>query len=135
MARGSSGEFSRESARAASYCSKSRSDTRSPSTRWGVSVGSADGRGSRASARIRGLVDEIDPFLVSGHLAWSTHRGDYLNDLLPLPYDDETLRIVAAHVHEVQDALGRPYIIENPASYVGFDASTMTEVEFLARAA
>ena len=59
----------------------------------------------------------------------------YLNDLLPLPYDDETLRVVAAHVREVQDALGRPYVVENPASYVGFGASTMTEVEFLAELA
>jgi len=97
----------------------------------GLSVGSAEGVDRAHLARIRSLVDEIDPFLVSGHLAWSTHRGDFLNDLLPLPYDDETLRIVAAHVREVQDALGRPYVIENPASYVGFGASTMTEVEFL----
>ena len=80
-------------------------------------------------------MDQLDPFLVSGHLAWSTHRGTYLNDLLPLPYDDETLRIVAAHVCEVQDALGRPYVVENPASYVGFGASTMTEVDFLAELA
>jgi hypothetical protein len=98
----------------------------------GLSVGSAGGVDREHLARIRRLVDEIDPVLVSGHLAWSTHRGVYLNDLLPLPYDRETLRVVAAHVHEVQDALGRPYLVENPASYVGFGSSTMTEVEFLA---
>jgi uncharacterized protein (UPF0276 family) len=97
----------------------------------GLSVGSADGVDREHLARIHSLVDELDPFLVSGHLAWSTHRGGYLNDLLPLPYDDETLRIVAAQVREVQDVLGKPYVIENPASYFGFGASTMTEVEFL----
>ena len=101
----------------------------------GLSVGSAEGVDREHLARIRRFVDELDPFLVSGHLAWSTHRGMYLNDLLPLPYDDETLRVVAAHVHEVQDALGRPYVVENPASYVGFGASTMTEVDFLAELA
>jgi uncharacterized protein (UPF0276 family) len=42
------------------------------------------------------------------------------------------LRVVAAHVHEVQDALRRPYIVENPASYLGFATSTLTEAEFLA---
>jgi len=83
-------------------------------------------------ARVRALVERIDPILVSGHLAWSTHAGEYLNDLLPLPYTKETLRIVSAHIDEVQDALGRPYLVENPSSYVGFAASTMTEVEFLA---
>jgi uncharacterized protein len=101
----------------------------------GLSVGSAKGVDREHLARIRRFVDELDPFLVSGHLAWSTHRGMYLNDLLPLPYDDETLRVVAAHVREVQDALGRPYVVENPASYVGFGASTMSEVEFLAELA
>ena len=55
----------------------------------GVSVGSADGPRPRASRADSTLVDELDPILVSGHLAWSTHRGAYLNDLLPLPYDDE----------------------------------------------
>jgi uncharacterized protein len=102
----------------------------------GLSVGSAEGVDHEHLARIRRFVDELDPFLISGHLAWSTHRGTYLNDLLPLPYNDETLRIVAAHVREVQDALGRPYVVENPASYVGFGGmSMMTEVDFLAELA
>jgi len=57
--------------------------------------------------------------------------GAYLNDLLPLPFDDDVLGLVAEHLGQVQDALGRPYLIENPSSYVGFRNSTMTEVEFL----
>jgi uncharacterized protein (UPF0276 family) len=97
----------------------------------GVSIGSASGIDRPHLARVRALVDRIDPIFVSGHLAWSTHAGEYLNDLLPLPYTRETLRIVAAHVDEVQDALGREYLVENPSSYLGFSASTMTEVEFL----
>ena len=68
---------------------------------------------------------------MSGHLAWSTHRGVYLNDLLPLPYNEETLRWSAHQLDEVQDALGRPYVVENPASYLGFASSTLTEVDFL----
>jgi len=98
----------------------------------GLSVGSVAGVDREHLRRIRGLVDEVQPILVSGHLAWSTHRGIYLNDLLPLPYTEETLRVVAAHVHEVQDALGRAYVVENPASYVGFAASTLVETDFLA---
>jgi uncharacterized protein len=98
----------------------------------GVSIGSVDGIDREHLARVRDLVDDLDPVLVSGHLAWSTHQGDYLNDLLPLPYDEETLRLVSSHLHQVQDALRRPYLVENPSSYVGFGMSTMTEVEFLA---
>jgi uncharacterized protein len=98
----------------------------------GLSVGSVDGVDRPHLRRLQRLVEDIDPVLVSGHLAWSTHRGTYLNDLLPLPYNEEALTVVATHVDEVQQAFGRAYIIENPASYVGFAASTMTEVEFLA---
>jgi uncharacterized protein (UPF0276 family) len=97
----------------------------------GVSIGSADGLDREHLARLRRLVDAVDPVLVSGHLAWSTHGGTYLNDLLPLPYTRETLQIVAEHLAHVQDVLGRPYLVENPSSYVGFSTSTMTETEFL----
>jgi len=97
----------------------------------GVSIGSASGIDRVHLKRVRALIDMVDPILVSGHLAWSTHAGDYLNDLLPLPYDEETLRLLARHLDEVQQALGRPYLVENPSSYVGFGTSTMNEVEFL----
>ena len=97
----------------------------------GVSVGSADGVDRAHLARVKALVDQIDPILVSGHLAWSTHAGDYLNDLLPLPYHRESLAIIADHINEVQDALGRPYHLENPSLYLGFADSTMTETAFL----
>jgi uncharacterized protein (UPF0276 family) len=97
----------------------------------GVSVGSAHGIDRPHLARVRALVDRLDPVLVSGHVAWSTHPGEYLNDLLPLPYVDESLQILAAHVTEVQDALGRPFLVENPSSYFGYGSSTMTEPEFL----
>jgi uncharacterized protein (UPF0276 family) len=97
----------------------------------GVSIGSAAGIDRDHLKRIRTLVEHVNPVFVSGHLAWSTHGEEYLNDLLPLPFNEETLRIVAAHLVEVQDALGRPYMVENPSSYVGFSTSTMSEVEFL----
>src|SRR5215471_5803152 len=97
----------------------------------GISVGSAGGVDRVHVQRIRELVDEIRPFFVSGHLAWSTYDGEYLNDLLPLPYNEETLQIVSAHVDGVQNMLGLPYLIENPACYVGFDFSSMKETEFL----
>jgi uncharacterized protein (UPF0276 family) len=97
----------------------------------GISIGSVDGIDRMHLQRVRAFVDAINPIMVSGHLAWSTHQGAYLNDLLPLPYDDESLRVVTAHLNEVQDGLGRRYVIENPSTYVAFSTSTMTELEFL----
>lgn len=97
----------------------------------GVSVGSASGIDRTHLLRVKALVDRVNPVLLSGHVAWSTHEGEYLNDLLPLPYTDESLSVLTRHVHEVQDAFSRPFLLENPSSYVGFTNSTMTEPEFL----
>jgi uncharacterized protein (UPF0276 family) len=97
----------------------------------GLSVGSVSGIDRSHLKRLRSLIDRIHPILVSGHLAWSTYGSDFLNDLLPIPCNEEALRVVAAHVVEVQDVLGRSYLIENPASYVAFRSSTMPETEFL----
>jgi hypothetical protein len=98
----------------------------------GISVGSAGGLDRAHLARIKTLADRIDPILFSGHLAWSTHQGEYLNDLLPLPYHRQSLTIVCDHIAAVQDALGRTYHLENPSNYLGFTDSTMTETQFLA---
>ena len=97
----------------------------------GLSIGSVAGVDRVHMKRVRALVDAVDPIFVSGHLAWSTHQGNYLNDLLPLPYDGVTLDLVSSHLREVQDVLGRPYLVENPSTYVGFAGSTMTEAHFL----
>ena len=97
----------------------------------GVSVGSAHGLDAAHLERFARFVDRFNPFLVSGHLAWSTAHGRYLNDLLPLPYTEETLHLVADQLARVEDRLGRRYLLENPSTYVGFAHSTMTEVDFL----
>jgi uncharacterized protein (UPF0276 family) len=77
------------------------------------------------------LVERYRPRLVSEHLAWSVMDGHYLNDLLPIPYDEDSLAVVAAHVDQVQERLGRAILVENPAVYVAFDSS-LAEPQFLA---
>jgi uncharacterized protein len=101
----------------------------------GLSPGTAGEIDRRHLARLRSLVDQIQPCLVSEHLSWSTAGGAYLNHLLPLPYTEETLAVVAGHVHQVQDALGRRILIENPSSYLRFLHSSMEEPQFLSELA
>jgi hypothetical protein len=60
----------------------------------GISVGSATGIDRKHLERVRNLVSRIEAALVSGHLAWSSHDGEYLNDFLPLPFDEDTLETV-----------------------------------------
>ena len=97
----------------------------------GLSLCTAGDLDSRHLSCLRSLVDRIEPCLVSEHLSWSTAGGTYLNHLLPLPYTDETLGVVADHVDEVQNALGRCILIENPSSYLRFRHSSMAEPYFL----
>jgi uncharacterized protein (UPF0276 family) len=101
----------------------------------GLSLGSAGDIDRRHLERLKTLVDRIEPCLVSEHLSWSTSGGAYLNHLLPLPYTDETLAVVASHIHEVQETLGQSILIENPSSYLRFRHSTIPEPEFLAELA
>jgi uncharacterized protein (UPF0276 family) len=98
----------------------------------GLSVGSASGVDRRHLGRIRGLVERIQPVVVSEHLAWSQHGGTYLNHLLPLPYTEEALSVVCRNVDEVQATLGRQVLVENPSAYLRFTASRIPEAEFLA---
>jgi hypothetical protein len=76
-------------------------------------------------------VQRFEPVLVSDHLSWSAIGGTYLNDLLPLPYTEEALSVVADNVMTVQDALRRPLLVENPSIYLRFRGAEMGEPEFL----
>lgn len=97
-----------------------------------LSLGSADALDDDHLARLKFLVDRLDPFLVSEHMAWSAVDGVHLNDLLPLPCNEEALGTVADHVDQVQAELGRQILIENPSAYLRFRHSTMDEATFLA---
>lgn len=85
--------------------------------------------------RVTKLVKWLEPASFSEHLAWSTHDGGFLNDLLPLPYTEATLARVGRHIDEVQEALGRPMLLENPSTYLHFAESEMSETTFLAELA
>ena len=97
-----------------------------------LSIGSADGLDDHHLNRLKRLVERFEPALVSEHLSWCVGGGVYLNHLLPLPYTEETLALVSAHVDRAQEVLGRMILIENPSSYLRFRGSTFGEAEFLA---
>jgi uncharacterized protein len=98
----------------------------------GLSIGSMQPLDPDHLARLKVLCDRYQPESFSEHLAWSSHDGIYFNDLLPLPYTRQTLCRVATHIDQVQTALRRTMLLENPSSYIRLAESTMPEVEFLA---
>ena len=97
----------------------------------GLSIGGANDLNKEHLQRLKDLVDRYQPGRFSEHLAWCTHTDIFYNDLLPLPYTDETLNKVCEHVDEVQTTVGQQMLLENPATYVVFDNSTYEEIEFI----
>lgn len=85
--------------------------------------------------RVRELADRVEPAWISDHLCFGGTGGHYAHDLWPLPYTDASLAHVVERVKQVQDALNRRILLENPSTYAAFCASTIPEAEFLAAVA
>lgn len=98
----------------------------------GLSIGGLGPLDELHLARLAALVDRYRPEAVSEHLAWSTHEGVFLNDLLPIVYDNAALKRVVEHVDRVQTRLRRRMLLENPSTYVGFAENSWAEVDFIA---
>ena len=97
----------------------------------GLSIGAERGIDPEHLMRLKAVVDRYQPGMVSEHLAWSTHDSIFLNDLLPVPYTQAVLDRVVAPIDEVQTALGRQILLENPSTYVAFAESEMDETDFI----
>lgn len=99
----------------------------------GMSLGGVEPLDPDHLARWCALVDRYRPVLVSEHLAWSAHGGTYFNDLLPTPMTQHALDLFCAHIDQMQSALGRRILVENPSRYLPM-REEMSEAEFLAEA-
>jgi uncharacterized protein (UPF0276 family) len=97
----------------------------------GLSIGAEGPLDADHLARLKYLVDWLEPALFSEHLAWSTHDSHYLNDLLPVPYTQAVVDRVVDHIDHVQNTVGRQMLLENPSTYVAFEESDMSEIDFL----
>ncbi len=97
-----------------------------------MSIGSTDPLNPEYLRALKNLAERVQPAWISDHLCFTGVHGRNLHDLLPLPYTEETVKHVADRVRQVQDFLGRRLLLENVSSYIRFQASTMTEWEFLA---
>jgi len=98
----------------------------------GLGLGSNDALDRTHLERVRRAVDRFAPALVSEHACWGSSEGEHFNDLLPLPYTDETVEHLSRRIAQVQDALGRQILVENLSCYLAFSSSRLTEWEFLA---
>jgi uncharacterized protein (UPF0276 family) len=97
----------------------------------GLSIGAEGPLDSQHLQRLAVLIERYQPQSFSEHLAWSSHGPVFLNDLLPLAYDAPTLNRVCEHIDQVQSILKRPMLLENPATYLAFQRSTIDEADFI----
>jgi len=98
----------------------------------GLSLGSADALDALHLKRLVALVERYQPALVSEHLCWGAADGRHSNDLLPLPFTEEAVALLASRIRQVQDALGRELLVENISTYLRFQESDYTEWDFVA---
>ncbi|MBP6270681.1 MAG: DUF692 domain-containing protein [Rhizobacter sp.] len=96
-----------------------------------LSIGAADGPDRAYLAALAALARRVEPLWISDHLCWTGVHGRVLHDLYPLPYTDASIDVVVRNVHIAQEVLKRPLVLENVSSYVSFEASEMTEWEFI----
>lgn len=99
----------------------------------GLSLGSSEPVSTEHLKQFRELIDLYQPFNISDHASWSASGNAHLNDLLPLPYTQETLETLARNVTRTQDYFGRKILVENPSTYIAFAENEMTEFEFMNR--
>jgi uncharacterized protein (UPF0276 family) len=101
----------------------------------GLSIGAPRPLDAEHLQRLKALIHRYQPSQFSEHLAWSSHDEGFFADLLPLPFDDETLAVVCDHIDETQAALGCRMLLENPSTYVEFADSPIAETDFLSEVA
>jgi len=97
-----------------------------------MNLGSVDEVDAGYLRRLRRLAQRVDPLWISDHVSWTGIDGFQSHDLLPLPYTEEALDVLAANVSIAQDVLGRALVLENPSTYLAFADAMMTEASFLA---
>lgn len=97
----------------------------------GLGLGSAAGLDGWHLERLARLVERVQPGWVSDHACFArVGSGLHAADLLPIPFNDESLALLARHVDAVQQRLGRALLVENISAYVGWEGDTLAEPEF-----
>jgi uncharacterized protein len=101
----------------------------------GMGLGSYEGVSIQHLKKIKQLIEQYQPALVSDHAAFSLGKlGQdiiHAGDLLPIEFNQKTLNIFESNLHQAQDAIGRILLIENICSYRPAQQSDMSETEFL----
>lgn len=81
-------------------------------------------------ARLKDLIERLQPAWISDHLCWSG-ADDMQGRMLPLPYSEDALEHLVPRIKEVQDYLGRQVLLENVPMEYADQSPEIPEAEFL----
>jgi uncharacterized protein (UPF0276 family) len=102
-----------------------------------LGLGSAVGVPLNQIEQLKKLVDRTQPILLSDHACFSwadvNNNAVHAGDLLPIPFNDESLQVMASNVIKAQDVVGRTILVENLSAYMALPGSTYSESEFLVK--
>ncbi len=97
----------------------------------GLSIGSTKPIDWQYLHRIKSLMTTCNSHWYSEHLSLSWVGDEFVPDLLPITYNEASLNHIQSKIHQVQDFLQRPLLIENVSSYTQHKTDTLGEAEFL----
>lgn len=97
----------------------------------GMNIGAAYAFNEEYCQILKKFCDKVNPLVVSDHLCFTASPTHNSFDLLPIPYTTETLQLLCERIDCVQNILGRQFCLENISSYVSYNKSTYSELEFL----
>jgi len=97
----------------------------------GMNIASTDPLNFDYLSELKNLVNHVKPLWVSDHCCWTGVNSHNTHDLLPLPFNEESIKHIVSRIRKIQDYLEQPILIENLSSYLSFKTSDMHEWEFL----
>jgi uncharacterized protein (UPF0276 family) len=97
----------------------------------GMSLASVEPLNKAYCQRIKALAKRVNAAWVSEHLCFTSGMEIHSHDLLPIPYNQESLNHCAERILQIQDLLGERLLIENVSSYMTFKNSEMSEIDFI----
>lgn len=99
----------------------------------GLSVGSTDPLDRRFLKDLRRFLDDMKAPWYSDHLCFTMVDHTNLEDLIPLPFTTEAVDNAVSRIKSIQDAVGRPFLVENVTRYITVSDREMGESEFVNR--
>lgn len=100
-----------------------------------LSIGSTSELSESYLKKLKALVEKLQAPWFSDHLCWGNHKGKNFHNLMPLPYTPEVINYVADRIKQVQNFIGKPFLLENVSSYIEFTESKLPEWDFIAQIA